>query len=317
MINLDNLPRETVDRLMLKESSEPTFENALSEDYTDDCFKTMKARSMHMSQQSYIASIYGMQGGGKSYAALSKCGVLDPRFNINKIFFDVEVLVNERKNILPGTAILVDEMTKVFGVDSLRISIMLNAIKEQLRKKSIHMIYCSPTLKEEYKTSMYVLETMFIDKENKVSYLAYKTNELMTLGYVMIPHPLHFMNKDLLIAYEEKKDQHLDGLLEGGMDAVEDRSIEITKTDFFQKAEKVYLQAKGYIPRATLLQIVEKVFPEFKGSVICYELADRIKANKEISGEWKILGKVEKTTKPKTKPQKIEREDEDDLENEE
>ena len=62
------------------------------------------------------------------------------------------------------------------------------------------------------------------------------------------------------------------------------------KNSYFQKAEQMYIKARGYIPYKILVQIIEKIFPEFKGSVIVYELADRIKCDREISGLWVILG---------------------------
>lgn len=289
MIDLTSLPKEIQDRMELKCQLETSFENALSEDYTDIFFSTLKERSNPMVEHSYICTVWGGQGTGKSYSAISTCGVLDKKFNVDNIYFDIELLVNDRKKLKPNTAVLVDEQTRLYGMDSVRISIMIVAIKEQLRKKSIHMAYCSPTLKDEYHSSMYCMETMFTDKKEKCNYLAYKTNELQTLGYVMIPHPVNFVSRNLLLAYEEKKDMHLSNLLEGGLDAVQDRAEMVMKDAYFLKAEKMYIEARGYIPYKILVQIVEKLFPEFKGSVIVYELADRVKAEREISGNWSII----------------------------
>jgi len=230
-----------------------------------------------------------------SYSALALAGVLDSDFNSDKIYFDVEELVNDRHKLKAHDAVVCDELARAFGLDSNRITIMIQTIKEQLRKKSIHMFYNSPVLKsDEHRSSMYVFETLFIDKINKLSFHAYKTNELLCLGYVVIPHPLHFISKKTLLDYERKKDEHLKEVLEGPKDMVEERSELIIKNDYFVKAEKLYKQARGYIPYKILVQIVEKIFPEFKGSVIVYELADRIKANKEISGSWCILGNMGK-----------------------
>lgn len=289
-INLNELSRETRDKLLLKEDTEPTFCNALSEDYTEDLFKTLEERRKKDVEHSYIASWYGTQGSGKSYSSLALAGILDKNFNSSKIFFDIELLVNERKKLREHDCIILDEMARPFGIDSMRVSIQLNTMKEQLRKKSIHMFYCSPTLKEEYHTSQYIFETMFIDKKNKLSFNAYKTNELLTLGYVVIPHPLHFIKKNTLLNYEKKKDLHLKEVLEGPQDLVEERAQQILKDPFFVKAESMYQKARGYIPYKILVQIVEKLYPEFKGSVIVYELADRIKCNREISGQWLIFG---------------------------
>lgn len=286
MINLADLPQETRDRLELKEELDPTFERALEIDYTDIFFQTMDERKDLSREHSYLSSIYGQQGQGKSYTALFCCGYLDPNFNIDQIYFDYNELVYNKHKLKPHTAILVDEQTRQYGIDSMRISSVLNALKEQLRKKSIHMFYCSPTLKDEYLTSMYVMETMFTDREFNENYLAYKTNQLHCLGYIIVPHPLKSISKSLLLEYEKKKDKHLEELTEKPVDEVEERVKTICNNAFFKKAEKIYIEQKGYIPSKLVVQIINKLFPEFKSSAIVFELADRIRLNKETSGEW-------------------------------
>lgn len=288
MIDLNNLDKETQDRLTLKEEYEPSFSNALEVDYTDVCFATLDERRDPNIQHSYLASLHGMQGSGKSYAGLFLAGYLDPKFSIDKIYFDYNKLVYERSKLKPNTCVLIDEQSRQFGVDSQRIVTVLNALKEQLRKKSIHMIYCSPTLKDEYATSMYVLETMFIDKAFKEAYFAYKTNDLRCLGYVVLSHPLKSISKQLLLDYEGVKDEHLEELTEKPHDEVEERAVKITNNDYFKRIEAMYVAKKGYIPSKILVQIINKIYPEFKSSVIVFELADRIRLNKESSNEWNI-----------------------------
>lgn len=290
MINLKNLPKETQDKLMLLEASDSTFGNALTENYTEILFDTLEERRNKKTEHSYIATFCGEQGSSKSYSALAIAGVLDPKLTVNNIYFDIERLVNERKKLKPHTCILVDEQSRGFGIDSNRINIMIQTIKEQLRKRSIHMLYCSPTLKPEYTSSMYVFETMYIDKPNQLAFLAYKTNKLLTLGYVTIPHPLNFISKKLLLEYEKKKDKHLDEVLVGDVDVIEERAEKVVTDKLFTKANEIYKKARGYIPYKILVQIIEKIYPDFKGSVVVFELADRIKANKEISGDWIIHG---------------------------
>jgi hypothetical protein len=297
MINLKALDRETRDYLELKSESEPTFERALDEDYTDEFFETLESRGSTDSNHSFICSVAGKQGGGKSYSALSCCSVLDPNFSIDNIYFDYNDLVNNRHRLLPNTAVLVDEQTESYGVDSNRVNIVLHALKEQLRKKSIHFFFCSPTLKDEYHTSQYVLETMFIDYEEKITYCAYKTRELLTLGYVKIPHPLNFLPREFLEEYEARKDAHLD-MLTGvkQVDEIEDRAKLIMASPIFLKAELIYRKKLGYVPMNMLWQIISKLYPDFKSGVMVGELASRIKLNKELTGEWMISG-----VKPKKK----------------
>jgi hypothetical protein len=291
MIDTSKLPREIRDFLTLREECEPTFYRATEEDYTDEYFETLQSRAQIDLQHSYIASVFGRQGGGKTYSSITSCAVLDSKFAVDRIFFDYNDLVYARRTLKPHSAVLVDEQSESYGVDSHRVNIILAALKEQLRKKSIHFFFCSPTLKSEYTTSMYVLETLFIDYEERVTYCAYKTRELLTLGYVRIPHPENYVSADFIKEYEEKKDAHLDKLTGvKQVDEIEDRSKVIMATPLFKKAELIYKKRLGYIPMGMLFQIINKLYPEFRSSIIVGELATRIKLNKELTGEWIVSG---------------------------
>jgi hypothetical protein len=281
------LSKEIKDRLELKEMTEPTFFRALDEDYTETMFETINSRSDVDRKHSYIASIYGGQGTGKSLGGISICSILDPNFNIDKIYFNYNDLIKDRHKLVPGTAILMDEQSDSYGIDTHRVSILLTALKEQLRKRSVHFVFCSPTLREESQSSMYILETMFIDYGTKECYAAYKTREGLVLGYVRIPHPSKFVSQEFLDAYEAKKDEHLDILTgQKQQDDIEQKAQMVTEHEIFKKAEDIYTQRVGYIPMSMLHQIINKIYPDFKASVIVSEIAARIKLNKELNGEW-------------------------------
>jgi hypothetical protein len=301
MLDLSSLPRLTREILELKESTIPTFERVLEIDMTDELFGIMDISRAKNSQQSFISDIEGIQGSGKSYVGLFECGYIDKNFNAENIFFDFNKLVNNRKELKPHSAVLMDEQTQVFGVDSMRISIIMNAIKDRLRKKNISLIFCSPRLRETHVNSRFVQETLFIDEEMKESYIALKiAQNLQCLGYSVIPHPLSVVSKKLLLEYEKLKDESLDELLSQPVDDVEERAKMIIQDKDFKSAEEVYLSEVGFIPYRTLIQIINRMFPEFKGSVIVYELADRVRLLKELGRgdgikdfgqKWKIAGK--------------------------
>jgi hypothetical protein len=141
---------------------------------------------------------------------------------------------------------------------------------------------------------------MFLDYETQECYAAYKTRELLTLGYVRVPSPVKLgVSKELLDAYEAKKDAHLDRLTGvKQVDEMEERAEKIISTDLFKAAEKVYVRKMGYIPMSMLYQIINKLFPEFKSSIIVGEIAARIKLNKEVSGQWEMSGVSAKKNKP-------------------
>lgn len=297
-IEIDKLPREIRDKMEIRESLDQTFYRVLEEDYTQELFETLQARKSVDVEHSYISSVSGTQGSGKSYLSLSLCGFLDDNFTADNIYFDYNQLVYDRHKIKPHTAILVDEQSESYGLDSHRVNIILGALKEQLRKKSIHFFFCSPTLKPEYVSSMYVFETLFIDKSEKMTYAAYKTRDLYCLGYVTVPHPLNFVSQNLINEYEKKKDEHLDRLTgKRSVDEMGERAKQIMVNPVFKAAEKVYVSQRGFIPTNTLMQIINKIYPEFQANVVVGELAQRIKFEKEMVGAWQIPGLKKKPNK--------------------
>jgi hypothetical protein len=300
VIDLRNLPREIRDTIELKEQSDNTFYRFVEADYTETLWDKLAERADVKKEHSFIGSISGVQGVGKSLSGISMCCFLDPNFSVDKIFFSYDDLVNARGKLKTGDAVLVDEQSQVYGLDAHRIMVVISNLKEQLRKKSIHFIFCAPVLYEESKTSMYLLEVLFIDYETREAYAALKTREGMTLGHVRIPHPLKKLedgttlaSKELIEAYQQKKDDHLERVLGNkNTDPYEQRARMVEETPLFKKAEKVYIKKMGYIPNATLVQIINKVFPEYNAGVVPLEIAGRIKLNKELSGEWEVAGKV-------------------------
>ena len=98
---------------------------------------------------------------------------------MDRIFYGYDALVNARHTLKPNSAVLVDEQSQVFGLDSHRVNVVLQNLKEQLRKKSIHFIFCAPVLYPESATSMYIIETMFIDYESREVVAALKTRDTL------------------------------------------------------------------------------------------------------------------------------------------
>lgn len=247
----------------------------------------------------YVVNGVLSHNSGKSYLSLGSCFLLDEKFTSENIYFDYNKLVNDRHKLKPHTAVLVDEQSESYGLDSHRVNIILGALKEQLRKKSIHFFFCSPTLKPEFSSSMYVIETLFIDKSQQLTYAAYKTRELNCLGYITVPHPkIIGVPKSLLVEYEKRKDEHLDRLTgRATLDELGERAKMVIKNPIFRQAEFVYLKQRGFIPTNTLMQIINKIYPEFRSNIVVGEIAQRIKFEKEMTGIWEIPG-----TKKKKQP---------------
>lgn len=313
VIELNSLPKETRDVIELREDHDPTFHRFCDEDYSEIWWNLIAERASHDVEHSMLASIIGGQGSGKSMSAIAFCCYMDPTFNVDRIYFNYDDLVNDRHNLKPNSCVLVDEQSQSFGIDSHRIMIVLANLKEQLRKKSIHFFFCSPVLYEEAKSSMYVIETMFIDYEKQECYAALKTRDGLTLGHIRVPYPLkkledgsQLASEDLIEAYEAKKDAHLERVLgKREVDPIEHRARMVMANKLFVKAERLYLKKMGYIPQATLVQLINKVFPEYHSGVMPLEIAGRIKFEKELSGDWEVSGRV--TRKDRQTPAKKKR----------
>jgi hypothetical protein len=248
----------------------------------------------------YVVQGLVSSNSGKSLSSISICCMLDPNFSVDNIFFGYDELVQHRHMLDSNSAILVDEQSEVFGLDSHRINIVLQNLKETLRKKSIHFIFCAPTLYPEHQSSMYIIETIYIDFETQEVYAALKTRDGLTLGHIRIPHPLKILDdgsilatNELMVEYNKKKDAHLEKVLgRRSIDTFEERAKSVMSQDLFKKAEKIYVRKMGYIPQGSLIQIINKVYPEYNAGVVPIEIAGRIKLNKEISGEWEVAGKM-------------------------
>lgn len=149
-IDFASLPKEVQDKIELREQTDATFYRFRDEDYTEIFFDTIEQRSDVDAHHSLIASVYGSQGTGKSYSALAICKMLDKNFDVEQnVYFDYNRLVRDRAKLKPGMAILMDEQSQSYGLDSHRVMIIIQGIKEQLRKRSIHLIFCAPVLYEE------------------------------------------------------------------------------------------------------------------------------------------------------------------------
>ena len=299
-IDLRELPREVRDIIELREGTDQTFSRFADEDYSEIFWNMLAERADRSVEHSFIGSIYGVQGSGKSMAAISICKFLDPDFSVDNIYFDYNDLVYNRHKLKDNSAVMIDEQSQSYGLDSHRVMIILSSLKEQLRKKSIHFVFCSPVLYEEAKSSMYLIETMFIDYGTQECFAALKTREGLTLGHIRVPYPLKVLqdgstlaSDEFIKAYQQKKDHHLERVLGNrNVDIFEERAEAVMKNKLFMRAEKIYVRKMGYIPNGTLVQIINKVYPEFNAGVVPLEIAGRIKLNKEMSGKWDVAGKV-------------------------
>lgn len=299
MIDLATLPKEIRDIIELKEATDMTFSRFVDEDYSDIWWNILAERANPNVEHSIICSVTGMQGSGKSLSVIAMACFMNAGFDVEHIYFGYDQLVYNRHKLKPNSVVIVDEQSEQYGLDSHRISIILQNLKEQLRKKSIHFFFCAPVLYPESKSSMYIIETMFIDYETQECYAALKTREGLTLGHIRIPYPLKVLedgstlaSNELIDAYQAKKDAHLEKVLgKQSVNQFDEWAKMVMKHSLFKKAEKIYKRKMGYIPNNTLINIINRIFPEFQSGVVSGEIAGRIKFDKEVAEDWEVSGR--------------------------
>jgi hypothetical protein len=290
------------DTIELKESTEMTFGRFVDEDYSEYFFDLLNQRRNNP-EHCMVLSISGSQGGGKSMTALSIACYMDPDFSADRVFFSYSELVDARSRLPDNCCVVVDEQSQVYGLDAHRIMVILSNLKEQLRKRGISFIFCAPVLYEEAKSSMFQIETVYIDEAEREVVAALKTREGLVLGHIRVPHPLKVIDeqgslasKELIDSYQKKKDEHLERVLgRQDKDQFETYAEVVMRSDLFKQAERVYLRQYRYIPVGSLQHIVSKVLPELGAGVVVAEVAGRIKLQREITGVWQIAGHSNRT----------------------
>jgi hypothetical protein len=293
------LPKHVQDVIELREATDMTFSRLVDEDYNDIFYDIIQQRRRDK-EHHLMLSIHGPTGQGKSMSALTIAALLDPEFSVDRVFFSYQELVYARASLPDNCCVIVDEQAAMYGVDSHRIMVILGTLKEQLRKRGVSFIFCSPVLYSESESSHYIIETVYIDEEEQEVVAALKSPEKLVYGHINIPHPLKpidergsLLTKEFLDAYQAKKDAHLEEVLgRKSMDPTEEHAAQVVKNPIFKKAEKIYIARYKYIPQGSLQQLIGKIFPEFAGNVMAGEVAGRVRLNKETSGEWSLPGGI-------------------------
>lgn len=299
-----SLPQHVQDIIELREATDLTFSRFSDVEY-NDIFYDIIQRRRNDREHHLMLSIHGLTGSGKSMSALAIAALLDPGFSVDRVFFNYQQLVYAKANLPDNCCVVVDEQAATYGVDSHRINVILATLKEQLRKRGISFIFCSPVLYPEAESSHYIIETIYIDEEEQEVVAALKSPEKLVYGHINIPHPLKpiddqgsLLTQGFIDEYQIKKDLHLEEVLgRKSADPIEDHAQQVVKHPVFLKAERIYVMRFGYMPHGSLQQLISKIFPEFGGGVMSGEVAGRVRLNKETGGEWTLPGATKKKRK--------------------
>ncbi len=121
---------------------------------------------------SVVIQIIGGQGSGKSTLGFVIGPYIYPKFANRNIFFRYEALFEYCKLVKKNEALMLDEQPIEFGEGSQRQIKELQNIEEITRILSVHLIYCSPTLREHL-ASHYTLKVIQRNAEKRLTKFAF------------------------------------------------------------------------------------------------------------------------------------------------
>lgn len=251
----------------------PIFANATVNNLTDIFRDEIDTRLKN--QSNIIIDIWGTQGSGKSYTALSLCSFF-PHFYT---FWSKSDVINEVKNVKTPCVILLDEVTGEWGLGTYRIGIEYQSFLETLRKRQISFIHCSPTSKLLY-LCHYGLEILYVDKENNQSVGMLYNREGTPLGIIRTPHPSSLLTPSVINEYESKKDQYLDTIThKNSTDNLSNLATEYLNSEQWRK-DKLMWENKNRgkeIPNWYLEQSICSFFPNLKRNIETIELVNCVR----------------------------------------
>lgn len=251
----------------------PEIANAVTNNLTIEFKDEIKARLEK--QSNIILDIWGMQGSGKSYSALSISSFF-PKFYV---FWDRNDVIQNLKTVEPPCVILLDEVTETWGLGSFRTSVEYQTMLETLRKRQISFIHCSPMSKFLH-LCHYGLETLYVDVKKEETFCLLYNREGAPLGYVKIPHPKRFLPADVVFNYEKNKDEFLDRVLHvKNADNITNKAKEFLKSEQWKNDLKTWKnknkdkEVAGWF----LEQSICAFYPELKRNVETLELVNCVK----------------------------------------
>lgn len=247
--------------------------NAVTNNLTDEFKDEIKVRLEK--QSNIILDIWGMQGSGKSYSALSICSLFPKYYT----FWNRDDVIQNLKNTEPPCVILLDEVTESWGLGSFRTSIEYQSLLETLRKRQISFIHCSPMSKFLH-LCHYGLETLYVDIKKEETFCLLYNREGAPLGFVKIPHPKKVLPVDVINVYERNKDEFLDSVLHiKNADNITSKAKKFLESSQWEKDLKAWKsknkdkEVAGWF----LEQSICAFYPELKRNVETLELVNCVK----------------------------------------
>lgn len=296
---LKKLPIPALDkqRLQARLDSQLSMQKAFTKEYdlTNHLHDFIQDRLEKQQANIYI-DVYGLTGTAKTYGSLYLCAKHMPGFTNEQIFFGAREILQGIALLKPKTLILNDDKTRDYGMGTNRRASEYMNIIQVVRKYQISLINTatSPRL---YMLAHYMLESLYIDRERRVSRFAVQTcqsgnsdrSEIITLGYAEFPHPDTILPAEMITEYERRKDVFIEqNLRKKGSDDVDTAAREVIESPDFQILETQYLRTSQHkIPKKIVVELVASKYGYLNRNNEVQQIADRICIIGLLERQWR------------------------------
>lgn len=147
-----------------------------------------------------------------SYTMLSIAHLISGEvgFTIDNIFFRLSDAIRAFDTLEPGSTILIDERTRIWGAGAYRIAAEWQNFTEVIRKFQINILNSTPReMMDVLYTNRFETMPCQIDYVKEFARVAIQDQKKNTLGWIAVRHPKHTVGDKFIKEYEKRKDGFL------------------------------------------------------------------------------------------------------------
>ena len=185
----------------------PLFLSAINNRMSPSFYNWIDTR-LHVQTANAIFSITGLQGTGKSYAAVWLAVEKLGNFDLSHLTFDLTELLHKLKTAKRGDTFIYDEQKMEFGPGARRQKADIQAIEEACRQYQLNLIFCAPSVKTH--AHQYVIECWGRNYALKRTYSIVYSQKMTPMGYIETGYP----PEDLMVGYNKLKEAYIRKVLD-------------------------------------------------------------------------------------------------------
>jgi len=211
-----------------------------------------------------------------SYSMLSLAHLISgEQFEIDNVFYRLSDAIRAFDKLEPGSTILIDERTRIWGAGAYRIAAEWSNFTEVIRKFQINILNSTPReMMDVLYTNRFETLPCQIDFVREVARVAIQSARKETLGYILVRHPKHTVGMDFIKEYEKRKDKFLMDIMKHS-----DKGHIRTLADEFMESD-VYKRILERFPSGPkyhmLFEAVDAKYPHLQRNQEVAEIARKV-----------------------------------------